>query len=132
VKDVQIDGPYGHYEFSFDVDAARVGTYALIRLSTPDLKLPASEDENTPSALLPDIVVPVIIFRRLAEVVSWVAASFACIVGFISAAQWLPEVGVDPKSAMGTFIQAVFFWLILFFTNKAGLGELAKHLGKKG
>jgi hypothetical protein len=29
VKDVQIDGPYGHYELSFDVDPSRAGTYVL-------------------------------------------------------------------------------------------------------
>jgi hypothetical protein len=131
VKEIQIDGPYGHYEFSFDLDPARVGTYALLRLSTDGLKLPVSEEAEAGTLEMPDLVVPLVIRQRWLRNFSWGLAAFAFIVSFVSAAQWMPRCGIDPKSAAGALIQALIFGFALFFANRAGLGDLASNVGKK-
>ncbi len=131
VKEVQIDGPYGHYEFSFDLDPGRVGTYALLRVSTDGLALPASDDAAAGSLAMPDMVVPLNIRRRWVHDLFWAVASFVFIIAFVSAAQWMPHYGIEPKSAGGTLVQALLFGLAIFFAKKAGVGDLASSVGGK-
>jgi hypothetical protein len=131
VKDVEIDGPYGHYELSFDVDPARAGTYALLRLSSKGLELPASAYKDANKVRPPDIVVPLIIEKRWMRSVLWGALAFACIIGFVSVGQWMPAAGLHPEGTGGTLVQALLFGLAIFFGNKAGVGDFARSVGQR-
>ena len=131
VKEADIDGPYGYYELSFDLDSQRAGTHALLRLSTEGLQLPAGETPDAGSMAPPDIVVPLVIRRRVLRDLAWALAGFFAIVAFVSPAQWMPYVGIEPESATAKLVLAFLFGLALFFAKKAGIGELAGNVGEK-
>jgi hypothetical protein len=131
VKDVEIDGPYGHYELSFDVDPSRAGTYVLLRLSSEGLELPGNEDGPASKISPPDIVVPLIIEKRWARRVLYGVLSFTSIVGFVSVGYWTPALGFPPEGPVGTLVKALLFGFAIFFGNKAGVGDLASSVGQK-
>jgi hypothetical protein len=125
VKTAEIDGPYGFYELSFDLDPTHVGSPSLLHLAAEKLTITLKGEAK--EVKLPNIAIPIFIGRRWRAGLFWALLALISVVLFVSAERWMPAVGIG--SIGGTIVQALLFGLALLCGNKAGVGDLTRDIG---
>lgn len=120
-----IDGPYGRYEMSFELDPSRIGKLSLLRLGVE-----ADPKAQVPEGIraLPPIVLPIRVNRRYLSPILFGAAALSTVLAFVFFPMWAVRLNIDPQGVLAKAIQSALLLAALSFANSASLKDMVKDV----